>query len=117
MDAAQGFIRRGRGAFKSKLSRQARGVHQVLEPPFGFRAFGMATARRGLHPAARRQKQDRLTRRVPKRAFVKAEAGGHAAVSPASSAERMVCTSALVMTRGGDRMMFGPDTRTIAPSR
>lgn len=38
-----------------------------------------------------------------------------AAVKPASSAERIVVTSSAVKTSGGDRMMFGPDTRIIAP--
>jgi hypothetical protein len=37
------------------------------------------------------------------------------AANPASSADRITCTSASVSTSGGDRMMFGPDTRTIAP--
>ena len=38
-----------------------------------------------------------------------------AAVSPASSAAMILETSSAVMTKGGDRMMVGPDTRIITP--
>src|SRR5690606_26564746 len=36
--------------------------------------------------------------------------------SPASSAETIFCTSAAVMTSGGERMTLAPDVRTITPS-
>lgn len=39
----------------------------------------------------------------------------HTAANPLSSAVRITAASASVSTKGGDRMMFGPDTRTIAP--
>ena len=37
------------------------------------------------------------------------------AAKPLSSDDRITCTSSAVKTSGGDRIMFGPDTRTIAP--
>ena len=39
----------------------------------------------------------------------------HSAANPFSSALRITAASASVSTKGGDRMMFGPDTRTMAP--
>ena len=71
---------------------------------------------RGLTPAVGFQEQRRLAGGVSKRAFVGHKAGGHSAAKPASRAVRIVVASASVSTRGGDRMMFGPETRTIAPA-
>lgn len=42
--------------------------------------------------------------------------GCHRAAKPASSAVRITCTSPEVRINGGDRMMLGPDTRTMAPA-